>query len=547
MQRFSLPFCLNRSSFRVIKFRAQFLPSFSRTLDDVARILLLTGVLTLLAAPRAHADSQDRYNVLFIIVDDLRPELGCYGTPIIQSPNIDALAETGTVFRRAYCQQAVCGPSRTSFLTGLRPDTTRIYDMQTHFRLHCPNAVTLPQYFKDHGYRTQSLGKVFHDLLDDAQSWSDRSWAPQDKTYAKAETQAALARTEEELKASGKLLQVDSIQRDPITHAALKVRYKGSERAIGPAWEDPDVPDDQLRDGKLANKAMEVLGEMRDQPFFLAVGFYRPHLPFVAPKKYFDLYERRNLPLARNPSPPVDGPQIALTNLEELRTYSDIPKIGPVSEEKAHELIHGYYAAVSYIDAQIGKLLAELDRLHLRERTIIVLCGDHGWQLGEHGLWGKQTNFEVAARTPLIISAPGKGSRGVKTDAIVEFVDIYPTLAELCGLPAPSGLDGVSLASVLDAPERPFKTAAFSQYPRGEVMGRSMRTDRYRYTEWAKPGTSPQATELYDHHDDPDENVNLANRTEQKELAAQLSQQLRAQWPRAQSSEQSSQPSAPTK
>jgi arylsulfatase A-like enzyme len=280
----------------------------------------------------------------------------------------------------------------------------------------------------------------------------------------------------------------------------------------------------------LADKAIEVLGQVRNEPFFLAVGFYRPHLPFVAPKKYYDWYQSQDLPLARNPFPPKDVPKIALTNLEELRTYSDIPKIGPVSDEKAHDLIHGYYAAVSYVDAQIGRLLAELDRLRLREHTLVVLCGDHGWQLGEHGLWGKQTNFEVAARTPLIISAPGQTRRGVKTDALVEFVDIYPTLVELCGLPVPAGLDGTSLVPVLDAPDRPLKRAAFSQYPRGEVMGRSIRTDRYRYTEWAKPGAPPLGIELYDHKVDSDENVNLAGQVEHKELAAALSEQLHAGW-----------------
>lgn len=490
---------------------------------------LVIAILAVLHAV-ASADKPGKYNVLFIIVDDLRPELGCYGTPIIQSPHIDALAKTGTLFNRAYCQQAVCGPSRTSFLTGLRPDTTRIYDMQTHFRLHCPNVVTLPQYFKEHGYRTQSLGKVFHDMLDDPRSWSVPSWAPWDHLYGKPENRASVDRMQEQLKSDGKLLQIDSTQRDPETNTVLKINYKGSERAIGPAWEDPDVFDHDLRDGMLADKAIEVLGQVQDKPFFLTVGFYRPHLPFVAPKKYFDLYQSQSLPLARNPSPPKDVPKIALTNLEELRTYSDIPKIGPVSDQKAHELIHGYYAAVSYVDAQIGRVLAELDRLHLREHTVVVVCGDHGWQLGEHGLWGKQTNFEVAARTPLIFSVPGQAKRGAKTDALVEFVDIYPSLVELCGLPMPAGLDGTSLAPLLEDPDRIWKKAAFSQYPRGEVMGRSIRTDRYRYTEWAKPGVQPVGVELYDHQQDPDENVNLARQPEHKELVARLSNQLHARW-----------------
>jgi arylsulfatase A-like enzyme len=224
-------------------------------------------------------------------------------------------------------------------------------------------------------------------------------------------------------------------------------------------------------------------------------------------------------------------PKIALTNSEELRTYSDIPKLGPVSKEQAQELIHAYDAAVSYVDAQIGRVLLELNRLGLRGRTIVVLCGDHGWHLGEQGLWGKQTNFEVAARTPLIISAPRQAGPGAKTDALVELVDIYPTLAELCGLPKPAGLDGTSLAPVLNAPGQPFKKAAFTQYPRGPFMGRSMRTDRYRYTEWAKPGSSVVGIELYDHQNDPDEHVNIAHQPGQQELAESFGRQLHSDWP----------------
>lgn len=478
----------------------------------------------------ALAAQNGKYNVLFIAVDDLRPELGCYGVPLVKSPHIDALARTGTVFNRAYCQQAVCNPSRTSLLTGRRPDTTNIYDLQTHFRLHLPDIVALPQYFKEQGYHTQSLGKVYHDLLDDPQSWSVRSWVPRDQMYGKPENQAAVERMKERLRSEGTLIQMDKIERDPKTHALLKHGYKGSVRAIGPSWENPDVSDSALRDGMLADKAIEALGQVKDKRFFLAVGFYRPHLPLVAPKKYFDLYRPQELPLAGNPYPPEDAPKIALTHFGELRTYSDIPKQGAVSDGKARELIHGYHAAVSYVDAQIGRVLAELDRLGLRDRTVVVLWGDHGWQLGEHGLWCKHTNFELATRSPLIISSPGQANRGVATDALVEFVDVYPTLVELCGLPMPEGLEGASLAPVMNAPDRPWKRAAFSQYPRGKAMGYSMRTDRYRYTEWAKPGESPIGVELYDHKKDPDENVNLAGQPEHTDLIARLSRQLHAGW-----------------
>ena len=370
--------------------------------------------------------------------------------------------------------------------------------MQTHFRLHCPDIVTLPQCFRQHGYHTQSLGKVFHSLLDDPPSWSAHSWEAQDQMYGKPENQAAVRKAEEQLRSEGKLLQIDTSQRDPKTRAVLKLNRKGSVRAIGPAWEDPDVPDNALRDGMLADKAIEVLGQVKEKPFFLAVGFYRPHLPFVAPKKYFDLYRPQNLPLASNPFPPKDVPQIALTDSAELRTYSDIPKLGPVSDVQARGLIHAYYAAVSYVDAQIGRVLAELDRLGLRQHTVVVLWGDHGWHLGEHAIWGKQTDFEIATRAPLIFSAPGQVPRGVASHALVEFVNVYPTLVDLCGLPMPEGLEGTSLAPLMKSPERPWKSAVFSQYPRPQQgsdgafhaygplplhgMGQARRTARRRRT-----------------------------------------------------------------
>jgi iduronate 2-sulfatase len=476
------------------------------------------------------AAQDGKYNVLFIAVDDLRPELGCYDTPMIKTPHIDALAKTGTVFNRAYCQQAVCSPSRTSLLTGCRPDTTKIYDLHTHFRLHQPDIITLPQYFKKHGYHTQSLGKIYHGLLDDPQSWSVRSWFPRDQLYGKPENLAEVKKMKEQLRSKGKLKKLKAAKRDPKTGTVLKLGKNVGARALGPAWEDPDVPDNALRDGMLADKAIKVLGQVKDKPFFLAVGFYRPHLPFVAPKKYFDLYQPQELQLAGNPFPPEDVPKIALMNFGELRTYSDIPKQGAVSDKKARELIHAYYATVSYVDAQIGRVLTELDRLGLRENTVIVLWGDHGWQLGEHGLWCKHTNFEVATRSPLIFSAPKQANRGITTDALVEFVDVYPTLVEMCDLPMPEKLEGASLLSVINKPDQPWKKAAFSQYPRGKMMGYSMRTNRYRYTEWGKPGKPPVGVELYDHKEDPDENVNIAGQPDHKNLIAQLSKQLHAGW-----------------
>ncbi len=437
-------------------------------------------------------------NVLFIAVDDLRPLIGAYGAPVIQTPNIDVLARRGAIFTRAYCQQALCSPSRTSLLTGLRPDTTRVYNLGTHFRATIPDVVTLPQYFKQHGYHSQSFGKIYHGGMDDAASWSAPSFS------------------------SGVHREGRQARRD---------EAESNTDARGPSWVALDVADNELVDGQVADKAIETIARVKDKPFFIAVGFRKPHLPFIAPKKYYDLYPLEKMRLAPNPFTPKDVPQLALTNSGELRAYSDIPKSGPIPDQKAREVIRGYYAATSYTDAQIGRVIKALDQMGLRDNTIIVLWGDHGWQLGEHGLWAKHTNFELATRAPLILSAPGQKESGMKLDALVEFVDIYPTLCELAGLPVPDGLEGVSLAPLLKDPKQTWKRAAFSQYPRsGKIMGYSVRTDRYRYTEWAAPGQPPTGIELYDHQTDREENENLAYRPEHKKLVAELSRMLHDGW-----------------
>lgn len=500
---------------------------------DFLKASVMGGAYALVGSSwlKAHAATTGRgkFNVLFLAVDDLRPELGCYGVPVIQSPNIDALAARGTVFNRAYCQQAVCSPSRTSLLTGRRPDTTRVYDLQTHFRLTIPDVVTLPQHFKQQGYHTQGFSKIYHGGLDDPKSWSLPHWRPGGPGYAKPETLEFLQKQRQRLREEGRNLRTRVLQRDPETGLVLKVR-RPRYRVRGPSWEDPDVPDNALPDGKTADKAIEVFREIKDKRFLMAVGFLKPHLPFVAPKKYYDLYPPKKLSLADNPFPPKDVPQMALTNWGELRNYSDIPKKGSLSNEKALELIRGYYAATSYVDTQIGRILRELDRLGLRDKTAVVLWGDHGWHLGEHGLWCKHTNFEDATRSLLIASRPGQKNAGAKTDALVEFVDIYPSLCDLCGLPLPEGLEGTSFAPVMENPKRTWKKAAFSQYPRGKAMGYSMRTDRYRYTEWLDAERHAVATELYDHHTDPDENVNIAGKPENKDLMRKLSRLLHAGW-----------------
>lgn len=485
---------------------------------------LTTGDLAALAAAR-----QRKMNVLFIAVDDLRPECGCYGVPFMKTPNIDALAERGTLFNRAYCQQAVCSPSRTSLLTGRRPDTTGIYDLRTHFRLTIPDVVTLPQYFKNHGYHTQGLSKIYHGGLDDPQSWSVPHWVPHAAAYGTKEVMNAIQEEKKRLRAQGEVLSDTAIETDPKTGTVLRVKGP-TRKAMGPAWEAPDVPDNALADGMTADKAVEVLREVKDKPFFLAVGFLRPHLPFVAPKKYFDLYPPEQVKLAPNPFRPKDAPDLAFANWGELRQYKGIPKKGSMPDKEALELRRAYYAAVSYTDAQIGKVVNELEKLGLRDNTVIILWGDHGWQLGEHGEWCKHTNFEVATRSPMIISAPGQKAPGSKTDALAEFVDIYPTLCELCDLPQPKGLEGRSFAPLMNDPKKPWKTAAFSQYPRGKTMGYSVRTDRYRYTEWIEPEKGAVAQELYDHRTDPQENTNVAGLPENKAVVQELSRKLHAGW-----------------
>jgi arylsulfatase A-like enzyme len=452
-------------------------------------------------------------NVLFIAVDDLRPALGCYGDPLAKTPNIDALAKRGLIFNRAYCQQAVCSPSRTSLLTGRRPDTTKIYNLQDHFRSTIPDVVTLPQYFKDNGYFAQGFGKIYHSGLDDPKSWS----VPFTNVMAPNYGPAVAAAVEKKRKEAAK----KGLQ-GPAMNRASK----------GPAWESVDTDDDDsLNDGDTATRAIAAMRQIKDKPFFLAVGFIKPHLPFVAPKKYFDLHPLESFKVAPNNTRPSGAPDVAFTNFAELRAYEGMPgNPKPMPDKDALDLIRGYYAAASYMDAQVGRVLAELDALKLRDNTIVILWGDHGWHLGEQGMWCKHTNFENATHAPLIISLPGQKTAGRKTDALVEFVDVYPTLVELAGLKPAEGLEGASFVPLINEPTRPWKSAAFSQYPRpGGIMGYSMRTDRYRYTEWQDKDGKPVARELYDHQADPAETKNVVESTDPAAVEG-LSRQLKAGW-----------------
>ena len=467
-----------------------------------------------------------RKNVLFIAVDDLRPELGCYGHPMIKSPNIDALASRGVVFERTYCQQAVCGPTRASLLTGRRPDTTKVYDLKTHIRTALPDVVTLQQHFKNNGYFSEGMGKLFHGGLEDEPSYSVPHRPAKGSRYVLEEN----LRLEKE----GGKVTVD-------TGGAAEAT--GNTRMRASATECADVADEAYPDGRLANMAVEALSRLavkatskqkeEQQPFFLGVGFSKPHLPFCAPKRYWDLYDRSRIPLPYAERP-KNAPDIAFTNWGELRSYSDIPDLGNVDEVKTRELIHGYYACVSFMDAQVGKLLEELDRLDLRKDTVVILWGDHGWKLGEYSSWCKHTNFELDTHVPMIISDPDI-PQGKRVNALTEFVDIYPTLAETCGLPLPDGLEGTSMVPLLRDPKTTWKKAAFSQYPRpGNMMGYSMRTDQYRYTEWIDQKTiEVKERELYDLKNDPLCKESIVFKPENAALVARLHEMMAAGWRKA--------------
>lgn len=449
-------------------------------------------------------------NVLLICVDDLKPLLGCYGDKAVQTPNLDRLAARSVIFDRAYCNQAVCAPSRNSLMLGVRPSTLGIYDLGTNFRIAAPQAVTLAQHFKQHGYRTEAIGKIFHvghGNHEDPVSWSVPHWQAKSIAYLLPESQAREGLTREE---------------------ALFANKPANNLPRGAAYEAADVDDDAYPDGKIAWEAQRRLRAAKEQPetpFFLAVGFVKPHLPFCAPKKYWDLYDRERIALPSRRTPPDGAPGYAPQFGGELRQYAGIPEKGTLPDDLQRTLIHGYYASTSYMDAQLGRVLAELDKLKLSDNTIVVLWGDHGWHLGDHNMWCKHTNYEQAARIPLLIAAPGVSKAGTRAAGMVETVDIYPTLCELAGLPTPDkpqSLDGQSLVPLLRDPTAAVKDHILHVYPRGERLGRAVRTPRHRLVEWKKPGAAAETSELelYDYEADPEETKNLA--ADQPEVVAQL-------------------------
>ncbi|WP_144059695.1 sulfatase [Rhodopirellula sallentina] len=512
-------------------------------------------------------DAAEKPNILFIAVDDLRPELGCYGSPIAVSPHLDALAKDGLLFNRAYCQQAICRPSRASLMTGARPETTGLFHNYVSLRELQPDIVTLPQHLIAHGYETVYVGKIFHQGdTDEDKSWSR---APVRSVAGVKKLRSGFALPENQR------IQTEDRRRMIAKYGEAAKRGLAS----GPAYECADVPDHAYVDGYNTLLAIETLKELSqepDKPFFLALGFKRPHLNWIAPKKYWDLYDPTEIPMAEEQQAPESGATMGLHASFELRTRAGIPKSGSIGPELSRTLKHAYLACVSYVDAQIGKMIAALEEGGLRENTIIVVWGDHGWHLGDMGVWGKATNYEIATRVPLIVWTPEMQTRGAKTDALVELVDIYPSLCELSHVSIPPHVEGHSFVPLLDDPGQKWKTAAFSQYPNPalrewaanplspamretwfgplikqvenriteqfpdrwerelfekHLTGFTMRTDRYRIVVWKDRrdlDAEPIYVELFDHQTDPHETQNIA--ADEPDLVTQLLKQFRAGW-----------------
>ncbi len=445
------------------------------------------------------AQNNTKMNILFIAVDDLRPELGCYGQAQIKSPNIDQLAESGLLFNRSYCNVPVCGASRASLLSGIRPNRTRFASAHISQDEELPGALSLPMHFKNNGYQTVSLGKIYHKRPDAKGSWSVPEWFPTGDW--KGWQEYVMPESNEHIE-------------------------KGKLGINGPSFEAPDAPDHIYADGMIAEEAIRQLQNFKnsEQPFFLAVGFTKPHLPFNAPKKYWDMYNFDAIKLPDNMYKPKGAPDESMHNFDELRSYTDVPENGPMEKDFMRKLIHGYYASVSYMDAQLGKVLQELKRTGLDKNTIVILWGDHGWHLGEHDLWVKHCNFNKVLRTPLLLRVPGKQGN-IKTDALVEYVDIYPTLCELTGLSKPFHLQGQSFAPLVDNPDKAWKEAVYSRWTQGETVI----TQTHTYTEWFDDITGKKtARMLYDLTKDPEENTNISENKENKNLVLELSKKIKS-------------------
>jgi len=518
------------------------------------KLLALIALLLVIGNTFAQQKSK-KPNILFIAVDDLKPILGCYGNALVKTPNIDRLAKMSTVFSSNYCQQAVCGPTRASLMTGKRPDATKIWDLKTQMRDVNPDIVTLPQYLVTQGYTTVGIGKIFHPssadqkidpvswtlpyIFADASDYANGLGKPANAQYQSPETKEFFAK-KSKVAVAEKPKKDDGDDENPTS-------------TKGPSSECIDVPDNAYEDGVNALQAKDEIIKLVEakSPFFFAVGFRKPHLPFVAPKKYWDLYNRNDMPIASFQEHSQNGPLLAYHKSGELRNYTDIPEFATRSGDSLHiglklekqkELVHGYYAAVSYMDAQVGILLNTLESLGELDSTIIVLWGDHGWHLGDHDLWQKHTNFEQATRAPLLIAAPR--FTGGSSASLTEHLDIFPTICDLAGVPIPAQLDGKSLKPIMKDKKAAVKSYAVSQYPRklskaeqkelgyesGKLMGYAFRTDKYRFVIWMNNFTSKipfnadkiYAKELYDYTTDPLEKVNVVNSPAYKKIAKDM-------------------------
>jgi len=511
--------------------------------------LLLSSLLLMAISFQSMAQKNSKPNILFIAVDDLKPELGAYGNKIVKTPNIDRLAKMSTVFLSNYCQQAVCGPTRASLMTGMRPDYTKIWDLKTQMRDMNPDIQTLPQYLITQGYNTVGTGKIYHPSSAinkiDPVSWSLPYIEPKESDYANNLGKPANSQYQKPENKQLFAVKKQRVQRDNDDEEPTTIK--------GPSTECIDVPDDAYDDGVIALLAKKQMIQFSKEtkPYFMAVGFHKPHLPFVAPKKYWDLYKRSDMPLASFTEHAKDAPEMAYHKSGELRNYIDIPEFATfnqpgnhiyLKEEKQKELIQGYYAAVSYMDAQVGILLNTLDSLGTLKNTIVVLWGDHGWHLGDHDLWEKHTNLENATRAPLIIAAPGMKPGQPKS--LSEHLDIFPTICDLAGLSIPKQLQGKSLKPVMLNNSTSVNEYSVSQYPRklskeemqkagydsNKMMGYSLRTNQYRLTIWMNDFTTDQpfetkkvfATEMYNYTADPLEKVNIYKADKYKDAAKDM-------------------------
>ena len=494
-----------------------------------------TGVGALAAALPAGANAAGtgaaKPNVLFICVDDLRPQLPCYGKDFMVTPNLDRLAARSAVFENHFVQVPTCGASRCSLLTGHRPHTPERLSntaFQSLPRTDPGHPIAMPHFFQQHGYKTASIGKVTHTPTGRRYGKPARKVNGETILSGPDDHEPELALGWDQV--GGPTGEWGNPWSAFFAYAGGKTRSYIAEKT--PATEAADVPDTGYPDGLIAEEAVKQLRQLKDEPFFLSVGFYKPHLPFCAPKKYWDLYEREAIPLPAHPQAPENvDPKLSLHRNGELTgRYAALGDPIEATEAETRLLRHGYFACVSYVDAQIGKVLDELEQLGLSDNTIVVVWGDHGWHLGDLHVWGKHTTFEFSLRSTLVVRVPGKAANGSRVGGLVESLDLYPTLAAACGLEAPGDLHGTSLLPMLDNPKHPGKDGAFGYWRRGSHTARTIRTPRYRLVEWKSARGRTAQLELYDHQSDPDETINIAKKS--PETVAHLLEQLHAESPR---------------